>query len=241
MRRLWRFLWGGMILFCVAAGCSSEKGPPRPDVKALSVRAAGMIRDAARELGREQFEGGTKPPAAASDAFIDVLRRTGTLFGGPVMGEQDTYGEKVTPIVVAGLELTAAELLKVLPGGVQFPDARVQKEVENLDSRAEEKRLRKQGNLGTSFEDTVRVLAYLALFSDESLVRQIVPTGSEWSTALSRMGFVGQDGQIRVPAPPVFEAVPNTRWNAFLDALDGLPTIFEIQDRDVKQRRRPLL
>jgi hypothetical protein len=159
------------------------------------------------------------------------------------MGEEDTYGKKVTPLVVAGMELTVAELLKALPGGVQFPDGNVRASVENLDAQQEEKRWRrlKQRDLEDSFDDTVHVLAYLALFSDENLARQMVPPGSKWSTALFQEGFVGPDGQVSVPAPPVFKTIPNTRWNAFLEALDGLPTIYEIKYRDVQRGKRPPL
>lgn len=139
--------------------------------------------------------------------------------------------------------MTVAEMLKLLPGGAEFPDARAEESVENLDDRAEEKRLRgsRQGPLETRFESTVSALAYVALFSDENLARQIVPAGSQWGTALAEAGFLGPDGRIRVPVPRVIETMENTRWFAFRDALGGLPTIHEIKERDITRRKRPVL
>jgi hypothetical protein len=217
------------------SGCSPGKDLPRPEVMADSVRAAGSIRDAARELGREPFEADGAPSQASIDGFLDVLGRSPALFGGPVLGQNATDEGKVTPLVAAGMNMAVAELLKLLPGGVQFPDADAEKSVENLDDRAVEKRLRrlKQHDLKVYFGDAVRTLAVLALFSEENLARQVVPPGSEVSTALSDKGFVGPDGRVRVPAPPVFPAIANTRWNVFADALESVKALSDVLYRAI--------
>jgi hypothetical protein len=148
---------------------------------------------------------------------------------------------RVTPLVLAGLELTVAEIAKAVPGGIQFPVPSAQKAMEDLDARSAQKRFRgfPRDDLDPSFRDGINILALLALFSDQDLVRQLVAPGAELTKVLSQRGLIGENGRVTVPAPPV-DGIASEPWLGFLRAVYDTPPIARIRRQAVLRHGWPL-
>lgn len=191
------------------------------------MQATEKLRAAAQELGRESEATAGKLSKEATWKYLDVMARTSTLFGGPLLVTDSSAQPKVTPKVVAGLELTVVEVAKSVSGGLKYPDPTTQRTFETFDVRAEEKRLQKlnRNNLEATFRDNIRILMLLSLLTDENLLRQLVPPGSSKALELTQKGFFSESGKILVPAPPV-DDVDIVPWGTFSEIVTRGPTLF---------------
>jgi len=94
------------------------------------------------------------------------------------------------------------------------------------NEQSELKRLgRFKHDLEATFRDNIRILLLLALFSDEQVARQLVPTGSDKVPELVQLGFVGENGNVMVPAPPVGD-IDSGPWVAFQRTVTSSPSLF---------------
>lgn len=201
-----------------------------------------LVRDAARKLGQELVGGGEEQVAtgelgSAVDRYLDALGRVGALFGGPPVGKQRAAKEKpVGPAVVLGIELSEVQLAKTPPGGVRLgPEA--QKVLGAFDPAREYKRLRgfRKNQLELAFLGELRVLMIVGLFSDETVVRRVVPVGSETADSLSRAGILGQDGLISLP-PPLGEGIDLKQFNDFSTLLVQTSPLVQVAHLHLRER-----
>jgi hypothetical protein len=215
------------VLPSTLVACKAGQEEGGPDLRPQSMQASDKLRAVAQELGRAAEATAGKPSKEAIWSYLDVIARTATLFGGPLLVSDTSAQPKVTPIVVAGLELTIVEVAKSLSGGLKYPDPTTQHAFEAFDVRSEKKRLGRLGraDLEATFRDNIRILMLLSLLTDENLSRQLVPPGSQKATELTQKSFFSEAGRLLVPAPPV-DDIDIGPWGTFSEILTRGPTVF---------------
>lgn len=129
--------------------------------------------------------------------------------------------------LLAGIDFAIAESVKLLPGGVivaKATEVGAKEIAKRVAEYGEDKRLKNLGPdaLKSLLRDKLKILAVIHLFTDENLVRQLVPPGSEAYEAFKKEGFLASDGRIQVPPlPDKITGETNKKWKEFEDIISG--------------------
>lgn len=209
-----------LLLVCLTVACSHgvKRSSQLRELPALSTRAAAVLRDAARELGQKNLDA-TDASLDAIGRYVDTVAGVGEIFGGPglVDGRIDARKEP-SAFVVAGMNLTLADIMRNLPGGPLFQDADARQAMDRLMPRTELERFQGARDRLGSLKDQLRIAMLYSLFTDENLARMLVPPGSPVANTLAKAGFIDEQGRVRVPVPGAF-GVDIVALNRFNDAL----------------------
>lgn len=209
----------------------------------LSLQAAELLRDAAREAGQRHVLPEGSPEQIR--VYLDAVERIGEVFGATIAGAK-WVGDKPkepTPFLVAGIELLISEAAKALPGGAVVSEvvgagakATAKAGFDIRQREAELKRLKPE-QLQSRLLDSLKVLIFTTLLQDEGFVHQMIPPGSPGAEVLRNEGFLDEHGRIRMPAPDDTEA-----WNRFSPALRAKDSpLGPFLDRAVERARSSLI